>query len=27
VPEPEAFVNKPFDMEEVRAALAGIFGE
>lgn len=27
VPEPEGFVNKPFDMEEVRAALAAIFGE
>ncbi len=27
VPEPEAFVNKPFDMGEVQAALAGIFGE
>ena len=27
VPEPEGFVNKPFDMEEVRAALAAVFGE
>jgi CheY-like chemotaxis protein len=27
VPEPEAFVNKPFDIEEVRAALTQIFGE
>lgn len=27
VPEPEGFLNKPFDMEEVRAALAAVFGE
>lgn len=27
VPEPEAFVNKPFDIEEIRGALARIFGE
>lgn len=27
VPEPEAFLNKPFDMGELRAALARIFGE